>query len=94
MVPGWPRHLFRDSSGGFLPAQTPSEPLNAVALAWLNQADKGLGPKTTLARKHTLHIVVAWHGYSLHALHERVASKYRHAVDCWQLVALAGFNPR
>ena len=41
-----------------LPAQTPSEPLSAVALAQLDQADKGFGPKT-LACKHTLHIDVA-----------------------------------
>ena len=55
-----------------LPAQTPSEPLSAVALARLNQADKGLGLKTTLACKHALHIVVAWYGCLLHALHGRV----------------------
>ena len=41
-----------------VPAQSPSEPLSAVALAQLNQADKGCGPKT-LACQHTLHIVVA-----------------------------------
>ena len=32
---------------GVLPAQTPSEPLSAVTLAQLNQADKGCGPKNT-----------------------------------------------
>ena len=30
---------------GVLPAQTPSEPLSAVALAWSNLVDQGLGPK-------------------------------------------------
>ena len=33
--------------GGVLPAQTPSEPLSAVALAQLDQADKGFGQKNT-----------------------------------------------
>ena len=33
--------------GGVLPAQTPLEPLSAVALAQLDQADKGFGQKNT-----------------------------------------------
>ena len=47
MVPGWPRRLLRDGAGGVLPAQTPSEPLSAVALAQLDQTDKGFGQKNT-----------------------------------------------
>ena len=70
-----------------MPAQTPSEPLSAVALARLNPADKGWGLKTILAWKYALHIVVARYGRLLHALHGRVASMYKHAVDWLQFVA-------
>ena len=85
-VPGWARHLLRDGSGGGSAGTDPSEPLSAVALAQLNPADKGLGLKIR-ACKHALHIVVAWYGHLLHALHGRVASMFKHAVDWPQFVA-------
>ena len=40
-----PNHLSRGQDLLLVPAQTPSEPLSAVALAQLDQADKG--PKDT-----------------------------------------------
>ena len=56
-----------------MPAQTPSEPLSAVALARSNLVDKRVGTeKTTLACRRALHVVVAWQdissvGIALHA---------------------------
>ena len=57
MVPGWPRRLLRDGSGGGSAGTDPSGAFERCC-ASSDQADKGFKQKK-LACTHTLHIVVA-----------------------------------